>query len=505
MAWLALCWKLFGQSPVVTRCAMLLLAAFSLLGFFRLARTVANSAVAIASTILVGIYPVFFAQSSLAQIDLPSAGFIFWGLESYFQDHREMGARAFLPVRTWGAVFWFSLAALAKETAILVPLALFLSEMGYRGRAALQGRETAARMNQPPSAGYKPPAFRRSIVLLLPTLPLALWYAYHYSRTRHVFGNAEFFRYNVESTLRPLRIFLAFLLRLWQTVGYLDLYVLTIACLLAMMFPPLKDAHGERPRIQLSIQFSFLAIILAYVLILSVIGGAVLARYLLPVVPLVTLVCVSTIWRRLRAWKAVIVVIALAFGSALFVNPPYGFSPEDNLAYRDYIHLHQRAEYFLEQHYPSARVLTAWPASDELTHPYLGYVRKPLRVVRIDDFSAEQLLSAADARSRFDVALVFSTKYQPRSIFDRWRKWQMWKTRYFGFHVDLPPEIAASVLDGRVVYLERRGGQWIGIIELPRIEEARDGFNSANGTNASSRSATPPVRARVPASRVPRV
>src|SRR3954451_25280836 len=79
MAWLALAWKIFGQSQIVTRCAMLLLAAFSLLGFFRLARTVSNSTVAACSTLLVGIYPVFFAQSSLAQVDLPAAGLIFWG------------------------------------------------------------------------------------------------------------------------------------------------------------------------------------------------------------------------------------------------------------------------------------------------------------------------------------------------------------------------------------------------------------------------------------------
>src|SRR5438874_5845976 len=67
MAWLASAWKMFGQSQIVTRSAMLLLAAFSLLGFFRLARTLANSTVAACSTLLVEIYPVFFAQSSLAQ------------------------------------------------------------------------------------------------------------------------------------------------------------------------------------------------------------------------------------------------------------------------------------------------------------------------------------------------------------------------------------------------------------------------------------------------------
>ena len=95
------------------------------------------------------------------------------------------------------------------------------------------------------------------------------------------------------------------------------------------------------------------------------------------------------------------------------MNPPYGLSLEDNLAYRDYIQLHQNAENFLEARHPMARVLTAWPASDELTRPYLGYVTRPMQVVRIEDFTAEQLFAASDLRSKFDVALVFSTKYEP--------------------------------------------------------------------------------------------
>lgn len=310
--------------------------------------------------------------------------------------------------------------------------------------------------------------------LSITLLPLALWYAYHYARTGFVFGNPEFFRYNVQGTLHPLRVFLALLLRIWQTFGYLDLYVLSLACVAALMFAPIKDAQGERPRIDFSVQFSFLAIAILYLISLSVVGGAVLARYMLPVVPLVILVCVSTIWRRLPAWKAVIGVISLAFVSALFVNPPYGFSPEDNLAYCDYIRLHQRAETFLEERYPHARVLTAWPASDELTRPYLGYVPKAIQVVKIEDFSAEQVLSAADARSSFDVALVFSTKYRPQhSVFDRLRLWQEWKSRYFGYHVDLTPEVAASVLGGNIVYVERRRDQWVGIIEMEKIEEAK--------------------------------
>jgi hypothetical protein len=495
MAWLALAWKILGQSQIVTRIAMLLLAAFSLLGFFRLARTVSNSTVAACSTLLVAIYPVFFAQSSLAQVDLPAAGLIFWGLEAYFRSKKlrtgmetgteikmGMGARASSPV-----LIWFSLAALAKETAILIPVALILWEFGW---PFISKRRTsvaeATKQEVPligtteihalPSAhnGTHLPVRAASVAWLSASaIPLALWYAYHYARTGFVFGNPEFFRYNVQSTLHPLRILLALLLRIWQTFGYLDLYVLTLACVAGMMFAPIKEADGERPRISIPVQFAFLTIAIVYIVTLSIVGGAVLARYMLPVVPLVILVCVSTIWRRLRAWKAVIAVVALAFVSALFINPPYGFSPEDNLAYRDYIRLHQRAERFLEQRYPHAHVLTAWPASDELTRPYLGYVSKPMQVVKIEDFSAEEMLSAADARSRFDVALVFSTKYQPEhTIFDRWRRWQEWKSRYFGYHVDLTPQVAASVLGGKVVYAEPRRGQWVGIIEMQKYEEA---------------------------------
>src|ERR1700746_615659 len=46
MAYLALAWKIAGYSPVVTRTAMLTIAAFSLLGVFRLAQRVANTEVA---------------------------------------------------------------------------------------------------------------------------------------------------------------------------------------------------------------------------------------------------------------------------------------------------------------------------------------------------------------------------------------------------------------------------------------------------------------------------
>ena len=144
-------------------------------------------------------------------------------------------------------------------------------------------------------------------------MPLAAWYAYHYAKTGFLLGNPEFFRYNVAATLNPLRIPFALGMRLWQLFGYFGLYLLTLAGLLAMLRPPQIEKTEKlerktetavaRPRIAFWMQAAFLSVMLAYLAFMSVVGGAVLARYLLPVVPLVILALVSTLWRRARYWR----------------------------------------------------------------------------------------------------------------------------------------------------------------------------------------------------------
>jgi Dolichyl-phosphate-mannose-protein mannosyltransferase len=452
MAFLALCWKIAGFSITVTRTAMLLVASFALLGVFRLARAVANAEVAIAATLCTALYPVFFAQSSMALIDVGAAGFAFWGLHSY------------LSGRQHSAALWFTLAVLTKETAVLVPAALLSWEVVSPLASRWSGCELSFRKLDW-NSGW----------LLLPLGVLCIWYAFHYWRTGYVFGNPEFFRYNVRATVSPLRILLAFITRLWQTFGYLHLWVLTLLMACAMASRPLRDGDRERPRIAIPIQLVFGAVILTFATALAIVGGAVLARYMLTAVPLMIIVAVSTLWRRIRAWRWLIAAVCVAFVTGLFLNPPYGFSPEDNLAYSDFIRMHVDAERFLEQRYRSARVLTAWPASDEITQPYLGYVSRPLRVVRIEDFTVEEVMSAAELRSQFDVALVFSTKYEPpHPLLERWPAWERTKTRLFGYHRDLPPAAAAQLLDGRIVFTEARHGLWIAVIEIERIEDAAE-------------------------------
>ena len=465
LAWIALWWKVVGFAPLVTRTAMLVVAAFSLLGVFRLAERVANTNVAIASTLCTALYPVFFAQSSLAQLDLAAAGLTFWALAAYMEG------------QIVATVCWFAIAALAKETAILAPLAIAGWEIvGVLAHQSSLRNLWQDRNGDGEDPGSKSKSKCRIVSLLIPAVPLAIWYFHHYVRTGYVFGNPEFFRYNVAATLSSTRFFLALALRLWQVVGYLHLWFLTLPTLFAIwMLPPRCDSGSERSRISIPAQMIFYVVVVAYVVAMALIGGAVLARYMLSAVPLIIILSVSTLWRRLAYWQGAIACVGLAFVLAWFWNPPYGFSPEDNLAYRDYVILPEDGERFLEARYPMARVLTAWPASDEVSRPWLGYITRPMRVVRIEDFSLDEMLSAADFRSNYDVALIFSTKYEPApALWDRWRafteKRTELKSRFFGFHRDLPPAAAAQLLGGDIVFSEQRQGQWIAVIEMERDE-----------------------------------
>ncbi len=228
MLWLAFWWKFSAFTPAVTRTAMLFVAAFALLGLWRLARDVSTEAVAVATVLCTALYPVFFAQSSLAHLDMMAAAMTLWGLAMYVER------------RPAATIMFFALAPLAKETAIVAPLALFAWELVCPMLAS--SREASLCFQRRSAA--------RTFSLLLCVAPLAAWLVYHHHRTGFYLGNPEYLRYNLGATLNPLRIVLAILLRLWQVLGYLNLFLLTAGAAVAMWRPPLREPDGLlRPRI----------------------------------------------------------------------------------------------------------------------------------------------------------------------------------------------------------------------------------------------------------------
>ena len=460
MLWLAFWWKYSAFTPAVTRTAMLLVAAFALLGVWRMARHVANEQVAIATVACTALYPVFFSQSSLAHLDMMACALTIWGLAMYVE-HRSVATVIFL-----------ALAPVAKETAIITPMAL----LGWELICPLLGQWN--REWNEDTLCFQRRDWLRTLSLLLCAVPLLLWLSYHHHKTGYFLGNPEYLRYNLAATLSPLRVALAMLLRLWHLLGYLNLFVLTLITLYAMSQPALLERDGSaRQRIAIPVQLVFGVVIAAHVVALSVLGGAVLARYMLPVLPLVILICVSTLRRRLRYWVWCVGAVCATFVFALLTPPPYRIAPEDTLLYRDYVILHKQAETVIARRYPHARMLTAWPASDEMTRPFLGFVKQPMDVMRVENFSQEEMERVARASGEFDVVFLFTTKWQPpHPLWENLPFGEAIQKRFFDYHEDISPERAASMLGGRIVSLENRNNEWVAIIAIERVENAKSSF-----------------------------
>jgi 4-amino-4-deoxy-L-arabinose transferase-like glycosyltransferase len=451
---LAAWWHLSGYVVSGTRTLVCMVSAAALLGVFKLAKNLATTSVAAVTVILTAIYPVWFAQSTLAHADIFAAAFTLWGLAFYLDRRGPTSNR-----NTFLAALMFSLAALSKETAIVTPAALALWE------AILLICDRSGNITHSSH-------LRWLFALLAPIVPLAAWYAYHYHKTGFVFGNPEFLRYNATANLNAYRVALCLWHRLLHLTTHMNMYV-PVVCTIAAMFIPVAATNTRKPIARPALE-ALGVVLLANWIAFSVLGGALLTRYLLPMYPLILVICVNT-WRRRvpGRWPLIAALSAAAFLAGIWINPPYAFAPEDNLTYRDMVVLHQHAVRYIDQTYPQATVLTAWPATSELNRPELGYTNHPVKTTAIQNFSIEEIQKAAADPGSYDVALVFSTKWEPpANRINLGRHNESADTKYFDFHRDLSPAEVAALLHGDVVWQARRKGEWAAVVHFPRIVEA---------------------------------
>ncbi len=447
---LAAWWRVSGLAINGTRTFVCMISAAALVAVYRLARSLSGPIVAALVTLLTALYPVWFAQSTLAHADIFAATFTLWGLSFYFERFSTQCG----PGRLAAVAVLFSLAALSKETAIVTPVALGLWElvllMTDRGNAD----------------------WSRVAALFSPVLPLLGWYDYHWHKTGFIFGNPEFLRYNATANFTAGRVLASLWHRCVHLTIHMNMYVPVIATVAVLLMPRTVAPTRALYR-QVAVTVGI--VVAGNAIAFSILGGALLTRYLLQLYPLVLLVCVS-IWltRGAKVLLGLSALTAVAFLAGLWVNPPYSIAPEDNLTYSDMIVLHQQAIALIQKKFPAATVLSAWPATAEMEHPELGYTRTPIKTVAIDNFSPEQIQKAAQDPGAYDTALVFSTKWVPGG------KWlnlgqvsETTDTRYFDFHRDVSPQAAAAALGGVVVWQAWRNGEWAAVLRFPRSSEAR--------------------------------
>lgn len=432
--WLAIAWKSFGASPLVTRCAMLVFGAAAVAGTVRLTTGLGGRKAGIAAGLCVAVYPVFFAQSTLANLDLPAAAFSIWAL-TFFLEGR---------VRAAAAAFCF--AVMAKEIAVLTVIAIAVWD--------------TLRSKRP--SGSAVGTSRGLSAFLWPVTLLCAWFAYHYYRTGFPFGNREYFEYNFAPNFSVRRVAAAMALRVWHTLFHLNLVVLTGSGAFAIW-----KQRGDWARDRIPSWAGLLATIVGtWIAALSVSGGAVLARYMIFPAALMVACGAIAIWKLPgRTPYALTALVCAAFIWGWFISPPYHAAFEDNLLYRDFVLLHRGGAEEIARYHPGRRVITAWPATMELTDPFGGYAQAP-DVFEIPDFSAKSLETVSKV-SGPRLLYAFSRKYEPpESLFRpgrylrRWRPWTDVQKDYFDPKEDLAPGEIQRATGGKVAWSGFRGQQY---------------------------------------------
>ena len=367
--YLALCYKLFGFSAPVTRAAMLALAACGLLLTFLLAIELSKGtegAPAFLPPVLLLISPLFFTQSMLAQLDMPAMVFTVAALWLFVKQEYK-----------WAVTACAGLV-LVKETGIVVPLV-------FAGALVLQKD------------------WKRAAWFAIPAAALGAWLILLHAKTGYWLGDAEFGRYNVSYALDPARMVIALARRVFylfiaemRWVGTAVVVATVATC---------RAFHTRAWGVTAGV-FG------ATTITVSVLGGAELERYVLPVLPFFY-IAVSVGLTSLKKPIVIAATAAMLLGLAWCIrwNPPYPFPFENNYSMVDFINLQQAAAAYAERNLQGRKIATAWPYTAGLRNPDLGYVGHGMQALETHDlhFASLKALPAVS----YDTLITYTREWDP--------------------------------------------------------------------------------------------
>ena len=421
MAYLAGVWSIFGYSIVATRVAMLCLAAVGVTLTYLITRKLApadgpREVPALCAAGLLLISPLFFSQAIMAQLDMPAM--VFFALAFWL----------FLEDRIVACAVTCAVLVLVKETGILAPM-LF-------GAWMLKERR-----------------WRDALWFFLPVPGLAAWLMLLRHSTGHLLGNSEFAQFNLFYPLHPVRLSLA-LLRRGFYIFIANGNATGLIALIAARHSPLWKERGWR------VAGAFL---LLHVVLISVLGGAVLERYLLPAYPIMYAAFALAVWQLRRFRVANLIAFAGCLVAGIVMNLPFPYPLENNLAWTDFVRVQQQAASFLQDRYPRATVATSFPMASALRRPEFGYVRQPMRVEEISDFQMDKI-----AALHADVLVLYSPMWDPQGLMKNPR-WTAFLARYYGY----VREAAPGDIHAPLVAQWENGGQHMWCFDLTRTNTGR--------------------------------
>lgn len=427
-AYLAGVWSLTGFHPAATRAAMLILASLAAAVAFLLAieltREIKGTPAFVAGALLI-VSPVFFAQSVLAQLDLPAMLFTTAALLLFLQDHIRASAAACV------ALVFF------KETGAVVPAVLGAWLLWERRR-------------------------RDAWWFAIPIASLTGWVVLLAHRTGSWGGNAEFLRYNVRAPLNPIHMALTLPRRIYFLLIANFHWIGTAAAVYAWRQTRLFRSRAWRVAASIAA---------AHVLLFTFLGGAVLNRYLLPAMPIVFAAMAAALASLPGAWRiGATAALLIGLAASNFINPPYPFAYEENLAFADFVRLHADAADYIAHWHADPVVRTMWPMTDELSRPELGYVQRKIRVEALPDF-APGTIAGVDW-SRTEILVVFSRHWDPPFNIARLAPVRAIRRKIYGGAPNATQEEARARVPFPIEAAFTRRGQWVDVYVNPAYRPA---------------------------------
>ncbi len=422
MAIVALTWRIFGVSVASARVAMLVVASAGLLFSFLLAIRLCRGAVgapAFAAVLFLMASPIFFSQSEMILLDMPAMTFTALALLLFLDDRYAACAAA------------CTVLVLMKETSITTPM-IFGAWLLFREKK-----------------------IREALYFFAPAIALGAWLMLLHHKTGLWLGNEEFAHYNINESLSFLHILLGFGGRLHFLFIANGRFIGTIA-----LFAGFRMLRGKA--------WTIAALVgVAQVVVVTVFGGAMLERYLIPVLPILyaAVAAAASVYPASWRWFSHTAMVSLLV-LGWFWNPPYPFSYENNLAWTDFVALQKEAANYLEAYAPGKRIASAWPFTGAIQHPYLGYVERPLTSVELPGFHLDDIKNFD--RNSYDLLVVYEKfwTFEGRA-FDNDLMRPIIR-QYKDYH---PQATEAEIRDGTgliPVHRWDRGGQWIEIYAKPR-------------------------------------
>ena len=345
----ALTWKIFGHTLLVSHLVMLPFLPMLLISTYYIGKKISNSYTGFLSALLVGVTPVVFVEYGLIYLDLP------------------MSAFATLAVALWlyNKKIW-SMIALSLSIWAKLPGILILPSIFIYNWVKEKEKRNPTKWN-----------WNNYLPLIIPVIAFLAWITYHYWVTGwalikpEVMDNLPKSNNSIQKIVHALNITF-----LDQTRGFMSLVLIASSLFL-------------KSKNRLNQIITPISITLLSLLIISTIFFSKMleygARYSIFLIPPLAVLSVFSLLKASNNKKIVtITVAAILFYSVITMwNPKtptqnWEFSPKKDLSYIDLIKIGQQAATYLSQNYPNAKIYGYFPENYQITQPYQGYIDQAL-------------------------------------------------------------------------------------------------------------------------------